>query len=286
MADTVSPAAVGWGNLLVPGLGASLRGLPTRGLIEASSEIGLFYGGTFLTKDGDFRIDGSAVLPATGNVTGAVAAAIMQEVGLKEHMYNTFYHYQQASLDPANAELEKSYEQPLYRGDWVDTLVAPFEWKNLSLPAVYIPIIAGGVYVAATYKGTPYTPRGSANTTENIFYATSSALTLPLGSSFGEEVLFRGFIQREVHHYTHSLLAAIATETALFTLMHPADLRPAAFAGGVYFGLMAHYFEGDLGPGIAAHFWTDFINGVFVYLLFRQASHESVPLEANISIPF
>ena len=286
-ADTVSPAAVGWGNLVVPGLGASMRGDPSRGLLEATAEIGSFYGGTFFVKEGNFTIDGTASVPTNGNVLKPVIGSIMQEFGLKLHMYDTFYNYQQASLDPANAELEKEYEQPLYKGNWVDTLVAPFEWRNLSNPYVYVPIILGSAFVYATYKGSPIDYRTTKpSSLEDSLYGASAIASLPLGSSFGEEVLFRGFMQREIRHYTHSVVASIATETIAFTLMHPAELRPAAFAGGIYFGLMVNHFEGDLEPGIAAHFWMDFVNGVFEWFLFRQANKEYVPLTTHISIPF
>ena len=286
-AETVSPAAVGWGNLVVPGLGASLRGLPGRGLLEASTEIGTFYGGTFYGKEGSFRIDGTVLVPDNADVFKPVVGGIMQEFGLKLHMYNTFYNYQQASLDPGNAELEKEYEQPLYKGAWDDVLLAPFKWKNLEKPYVYLPIILGTGFVYLTYLGTPIASRSHASSSaEDALYGTSAAISLPLGSSFGEEVLFRGFMQREIRHYTHSVVASIGAETLVFTLLHPPDLRPAAFAGGIYFGLITNYFAGDLEPGIAAHFWTDFVNGVFVYFLFRQSEHKSVPLAANVSIPF
>ena len=286
-AETVSPAAVGWGNLIVPGLGASLRGLPERGLMEATAEIGTFYGGTFYGKEGSFRIDGSVLIPKNRDVFRPVVGGIMQEFGLKLHMYDTFYNYQQASLDPGNAELEKEYEQPLYQGHWDDVLTAPFKWKNLSEPTVYVPIILGSGFVYLTYRTTTIENRSHQSSgVADALYGASAAVSLPLGSSFGEEVLFRGFMQREIRRYTRSAFWGIASQTLVFTLMHPVENRPAAFAGGIYFGLLTNYFDGNLEPSIAAHFWTDFVNGVFVYFLFRQAEHKSVPLSAQITIPF
>lgn len=286
-ADTISPAAVGWGNLLVPGLGASLRGDPGEGALEAGLEIGTFYGGTFFAKESTFRIDGSVLIPDDKKITKPVIGGMMQEFGLKLHMYDTFYHYQQASLDPANAELEKEYEQPLYKGDWKDVLAAPFEWKNLSEPLVYIPIILGSGFVYWNYATTPITYQKHNSTgTEDALYGTSAIVSLPLGSEFGEEVLFRGFLQREIRHYTHSTFLAIASQTALFAMMHPPETRAAAFAGGVYFGLLTNYFDGNLEPSIATHFWTDFVNGIFVYFIYREAEHRSVPISSQVTIPF
>src|SRR4051794_25684926 len=96
--DKISPAAVGWGNLFVPGLGATLTDHPVAGLAEATLELGSFYGGTLLGAEGRFRIDGSVDIPESGHVGSAVTARILQQFGLKYHFYNTFYHYQQAVL--------------------------------------------------------------------------------------------------------------------------------------------------------------------------------------------
>jgi membrane protease YdiL (CAAX protease family) len=286
-AETLSPAAVGWGNLLVPGMGASLRGDPGEGALEAGIEIGSFYGGTFFAQESTFRIDGSVLIPDNKKIAKPLIGGIMQEFGLKFHMYNTFYQYQQASLDPANEELEKQYEQPLYRGNWKDVLAAPFEWKNLSEPLVYIPIILGAGYVYWNYRTTPVVyHKHNSSGFEDSLYASSSIVSLPLGSAFGEEVLFRGFMQREIRLYTHSAAVAIATQTLVFTAMHPPENRAAAFFGGIYFGLLTNYFDGNLEPGIATHFWTDLFNGVFVYFLYRESEHRSVPISSQVTIPF
>jgi membrane protease YdiL (CAAX protease family) len=287
LAASPAPAAVGWGNLLVPGLGATLRGESGRGLLEATSEIGSYFGGTFYAKEGHFSIDGSVVIPAGKDVIQPLAGELLQQFGLKFHMYNTFYNYQQASLDPAYAEFEKTYQQPLYRGTWNDVLAAPFKLRNLKSAWVYVPVLLSAGFVYAQYRSTdPALHNHQSTAAEGALYGLTDGIAIPLGSSFGEEVLFRGFVQREVWLYTDSLPAAIAVQTLLFTTIHALELRPAAFAGGIYFGVMANHFEGDLEPGIAAHFWVDFVNGVFQYFLYRKSEGKSVPLSARVAIPF
>ncbi|MBI3543551.1 MAG: hypothetical protein HY075_09790, partial [Deltaproteobacteria bacterium] len=151
----VSPAAVGWGNLVVPGLGATLRGHPLQGLIESSLTIGTYYGGTFYSKEGAFTIDGSVLVPSGRNITKPLLGQFLQEFGLKYHMWNTFYNYQQASLDPSQAAAQKEYQQPLYMGDWKDTLLAPFQLDNLLTPWTYAPIALGTAFLLYSYNTAP-----------------------------------------------------------------------------------------------------------------------------------
>ena len=154
-ADVPAPAAVGWGNLFVPGLGATLRGKPVRGLVEATTTLGTYYGGTFLAEEAHFSMDGSVKVPSEKkHISRNLTGQFLQEVGLKTHMYNTFYNYQQASMDPSNAELQKKYEQPLYKGSWDDVLFAPFKWKNLESGYVYVPILLSTAMLYAGYRGT------------------------------------------------------------------------------------------------------------------------------------
>lgn len=287
----LSPAAVGWGNLLVPGLGATLRGLPGRGLLEASTEIGTYYGGTFGVREGSFTIDGSVIIPTQGNLYRPLTGQILQEFGLKLHMFDTFYHYQQVALGMQDSDREKNSPQPLYKGDWSDVLTAPFKWKNLSNVWVYPILIASTAFQIINYSNTQINPSSvQVQPAAEALYGFTSVAAIPLGSSFGEEVLFRGFIQREAHLYTNSLPFAIAAETALFTLIHPSDLRQFAFVGGIYYGLMVHSLDGDLEPAIASHFWIDLVNGLIVYWTLRRSQGKDAPLMPpvglQLTIPF
>ncbi len=283
----VSPAAVGWGNLVVPGLGATLRGQPVRGLIESSATIGSYYGGTFYAKEGAFTIDGSVLVPSGRNITKPLLGQFLQEFGLKFHMWNTFYNYQQASLEPSQVQHQKEYQQPLYKGDWMDVLFAPFKWKNISTPWTYIPVALGTAYLLYSYNTSPVVVQNHrARLGEEGLYDFTQGIGVPLGSSFGEEVLFRGFIQREARLYTNSVALSILWETTMFMVIHPPDKRPVALLGGVFFGLAVNHFDGDLEPGIASHFWIDFISGFFVTLLFRKVEGKGVPFSTSLQIPF
>jgi membrane protease YdiL (CAAX protease family) len=287
----LSPAAVGWGNLIVPGLGATLRGQPGRGLIEAVVELGLFYGGTFGVREGAFTIDTTVVTPERGNLTSPLLGQALQQFGIKIHMYDTFYHYQQVSLARADLASERENPQPLYKGTWSDTLLAPFRWKNLSEPWVWGLLVAAAGVLLYDYKTTTvsrsfYHPSGAENTLEGL----NDMLVVPLGSSFGEEVLFRGFVLRELRQYTGSLLVADLLQASAFMCLHPPANRAVAFGGGLYFGFLADHYKGNLEPGIAAHFWIDAISGLFSYLAFQRAQGKDTPFEPplgmTIAVPF
>lgn len=283
----VSPAAVGWGNLFVPGLGATLRGEPTRGLVEAGAEIGLFYGGTFGAREGAFSID-STVVPSRDPNTGSLALPLvgqaLQQVGLKLHMYDTFYHYQQACLSIQDSDREKSNPQPLYKGTWWDVLSAPFRWENLSNPWVYTGILASAALIFYEYKTQSNAPQASATTWENSLYATNYMAVIPLGSAFGEEPLFRGFMEREARLYTGSLLAAIALETTVFSALHPSSQVLPAIAGGLYFGFLVDHEHGDLGPSTTIHFWADAISGILDFFAFRAAQGAWAPFNPPVGL--
>ena len=285
------PAAVGWGNLIVPGLGATLRGEPGRGLIESATELTLFYGGTFGAKEGSFSIDTTIVVPDDGNLARPLLGTILQQAGLKLHMYNTFYNYQQAvishekTLEENEIEPEALNSQPLYRGDYLDVISAPFQGKYLGDPYVYSVLAAATAGIIYQYASSPvsrlsYPVPGYAD----ALYGLSNAIAEPIGSAFGEEPLFRGFIQREFQGYTGSKVASWLMQSVLFASIHPSSNRVLPFFSAIYFGWLTNHRSGDIGPAIAIHFWVNFLNGIADYLTFHRAQGKNFPLAPPLAI--
>jgi len=290
-AATVDPAAVGWGNLFVPGLGATFRGRPGKGLAEAGLELGTYFGGTFGVREGGFSIDGSVSIPTSPRLGEPIIGQSLQEFGLKYHFYNTFYHYQQAALDLKDTERERAKLQPLYQGTWKDMLAAPFSLKNLGSPWVYSLIGASAIYLIYSYQHTAITPFKFRITASNeALYGISQTTVIPVTGAIGEEPLFRGFIMRETRQYTQSAVAALLIESTMFTLLHPADLRESGFLSGIYFGLMTNHFDGNIEPAIAAHFWVNVIDGLVTYWTLRRAQGKNTPfappIVGQVTIPF
>lgn len=276
----LSPAAVGWGGLFVPGLGATLRGEPKRGMLEATLEIGLFYGGTFNVKEGDVNVDGSVIVPHSNNLYQPLIGQSMQEFGIKLHMYDAFFNYQQAALAAKETERELTNPQPLYTGSLTDILSAPFRLKNLSEPLVLGAIGVGSAYLVYQYQNTAITrEKFDPSEGEDRFYALNQIGIIPFGGALGEEALFRGFIQREVRGYTRSLWLSIGAETLAFTAFHTSDLQVSAVTSGLAYGWMVDHYHGNLEPTIATHFWLNVVDGVIAYWQFRRAQGKNVPLQ-------
>ena len=281
----VSPAAIGWGNLVVPGLGATLRDEPLTGLGEAGLEVGSFFGGTLLGHESRFKIDGSVDIPDGGSVGRAMGGRILQQFGLKYHFYNTFYHYQQAAIEQEDSPREKSNPQPIYRGTWKDVLLAPFQWDNIKTPWTWPIVVAVSTYLIYDYSQTKIMRRHSGLTTmDQASYGLSQVGAVPVGSSFGEDPLFRGFIQREIYGSTGSLVTAILTQTLLFSMLH--EDHVTSFAVGSYFGIEVNQLRGDLGPSMAAHFWINMVIGVLDYCALQRSAGKNAPLNPPVVAQF
>ncbi|MGZ3700802.1 MAG: CPBP family intramembrane glutamic endopeptidase [Bdellovibrionota bacterium] len=290
-ASSLDPAAVGWGNLFVPGLGATLRGLPGVGLKEAGLELGTYFGGTYGVREGDFSIDGSVRVPNSAHLSKPVLGQSLQEFGLKYHFYNTFYHYQQAAIEAKDTEREKNNPQPLYQGTWKDMLLAPFEWKNLSSPWVYSLVIASSAYLIYDYQHTAVHRFNFSVTSGNeALYGFSQMAVIPVTGAIGEEPLFRGFVMRETRSYTGSALAALLIESGMFMLVHPNEQKASGFLSGVYFGIMTNHFDGNIEPAIAAHFWVNVVDGLVTYWTLLRSQGKSTPFAppvvGQVTIPF
>ena len=284
-ADRVSPAAIGWGNLLVPGLGATLQDKPLTGMSEAVLEIGSFYGGASFGRESRFKIDGSIDVPENGSVGRAAGARLLQQFGLKLHFYNTFYHYQQAVMENESSERETSNPQPLYRGTWKDVIAAPFRWENVSSNWSWPIILGVGAYLVYDYSSSPVKIRRSGLSGGDQFaYGASELVAIPVGSSFGEDPLFRGFIEREARGATHNLFLAVLAETIPFALLH--EDHVTSFLVGSYFGFEADALHGDLGPMMAAHFWINVIIGAIDFFQMRRAVGKNAPLNPPVVVQF
>ena len=279
--DRMSAGVVGWGNLIVPGLGATLRDQPGTGLKEAGLEIGSFYGGTLLAPETRFRIDGTVNLPQSGNINNAAVAQTLQQFGLKYHFYNTFYHYQQVAEENADTAHEKNNPQPLYTGTAGDIFKAPFQWKNLDSWWVLPVILGGAAYLTYDYAtGTVQSQNLNFNSTGQAIYGFGIVGANPVGSYMGEDPLFRGFMQREVIGMTGSIPLAVVTQSALFSILH--ENHANAFVVGVYLGIVTLENQGDLGKSMAIHFWLDMFDGLFTYLRTRRAAGQNAPFNPPI----
>ena len=89
-------------------------------------------------------------------------------------------------------------------------------------------------------------------------------ILLSMSAGFSEELVFRGYLQRQFHTLTGSAPFALLLQAALFGVSHGYQgVRACAriFVYGLLFGLVA-MGRRSLRPGMVAHAWTDIAAGL------------------------
>jgi membrane protease YdiL (CAAX protease family) len=96
-------------------------------------------------------------------------------------------------------------------------------------------------------------------TDEMIVFALVSVV-----AGITEEIIFRGYLQRQFAAITKSWLTAVLAQAAIFGFSHGYQgLKPmiTITVYGAFFGLLAHWSK-SLMPGIIAHAWQDIFSGI------------------------
>jgi uncharacterized protein len=81
---------------------------------------------------------------------------------------------------------------------------------------------------------------------------------------FGEELVFRGYLQTQLTAFTGSAGVGIVLQAVLFGIVHAEQGATTAARLAVYglaFGALARWRRSLL-PGIACHAWTDVASGL------------------------
>jgi membrane protease YdiL (CAAX protease family) len=90
-------------------------------------------------------------------------------------------------------------------------------------------------------------------------------VALSVSAGFSEELVFRGYLQRQFRAWTGSTAFATVLQAALFGISHGYQGLRASFAIAGYallFTALASWRR-TLRPGMLAHAWTDIASGVF-----------------------
>jgi len=84
-----------------------------------------------------------------------------------------------------------------------------------------------------------------------------------------EEIIFRGYLQRQFAAFTSSVLAGVLLSAVVFGAAHGYEGGPRMVLIGIYglmFGLLA-WWRRSLRPGMIAHAWHDAISGTVLHML-------------------
>ena len=88
---------------------------------------------------------------------------------------------------------------------------------------------------------------------------------LSLSAGFCEEVVFRGYLQRQLHALSGNTLVAIVAQAVVFGVSHGYQgFRNVVVISvfGLVYGVLASWRR-TLKPGMVLHAWTDLIGGLF-----------------------
>ncbi|HWZ45312.1 MAG TPA: type II CAAX endopeptidase family protein [Candidatus Saccharimonadales bacterium] len=94
-------------------------------------------------------------------------------------------------------------------------------------------------------------------------------ILVALMAGFFEEILFRGYLQKQLSAFTGSAYAGLIISGALFGAAHGYQgvrMMVVLAIYGMMFGLLAH-FRKNLRPGMMAHAWQDSIAGITFLIL-------------------
>lgn len=84
-----------------------------------------------------------------------------------------------------------------------------------------------------------------------------------------EEIIFRGYLQRQFAAITRSIVAGVLISAVIFGAAHGYEGGPRMILIGIYglmFGLLA-WWRKSLRPGMIAHAWHDAFSGAVLHLL-------------------
>ncbi len=243
---------------LIPGLGHVLAGDTCTGLAVLGGVTGLIGGAIALD-------DSSLVRPAG-------PASLLAQGGSALWLWSIWDLYQDTRLGA---------DEP--RQGALDLMTAPFRPTNLLGPRVLAPMalvgVLAGLGVGLTADGlftrdTVEVLGRDMDPWSGLAVNGAAFSVISLEAAVGEEAAFRGVVLRTLMEGGGSPWLAIATQGALFGLLHAPNAFPqegevdplavietVAVTGalGTYFGYVTWQEGGDLAEAVALHFWYDVV---------------------------
>ncbi|WP_353070186.1 CPBP family intramembrane metalloprotease [Tunturibacter empetritectus] len=115
--------------------------------------------------------------------------------------------------------------------------------------------------VLARFFATPTGPHDETFPVRGLF-EIGVWIAVSLSAGFCEELIFRGYLQRQFSALTGRLWLGILLQGLVFGLIHPRGWRAVAVISilGVLYGILAAWRK-NLRPGILSHSWSDLWEG-------------------------
>ncbi len=104
------------------------------------------------------------------------------------------------------------------------------------------------------------------------FLGLALFISLSIIAGFVEEIIFRGYLQRQLGALTGNIYAGLLVSAAVFGASHGYEgtrRMIVIFVFGAMFGFLALWRK-SLRPGMMAHAWHDAFSGVILFLVARK----------------
>jgi len=141
-------------------------------------------------------------------------------------------------------------------------------WRDV-VRDLLIALVSGVVWRAATIVAGRFLGPDSAKGIDTLLPRGPAEITawvlLSLSAGFCEEVVFRGYLQRQFHALTGSAFIALVAQAIVFGVSHGYQGLRNVIAISIFallFGGLASWRK-SLAPGIILHAWTDIVGGLF-----------------------
>lgn len=147
------------------------------------------------------------------------------------------------------------------KDDLDDLWFAPFDWKYLSRPTTYVPMLVAAFL--GSNRDNIYAIRRSSDVSDSSLYAGSAFMSE--ATAVGEEAFFRGYVNTEMSdNYGEGI--GLGGSSLIFGLAHTGDGNQADFLAatgiGGYLGWLHQRNGYELGESVAVHYWFNFILAV------------------------
>ena len=134
-------------------------------------------------------------------------------------------------------------------------MIAAGFWVLVTVVAVFMNFVLGPSHLESVGF---LTPRGVAEVTLWVM--------MSLTAGFCEELVYRGYLQRQFQALTSSFTVAVLVQAVLFGIAHwyqGVKMVIVITVLGILFGILAHWRK-SLRPGMIAHAWGDIVNLIAV----------------------
>jgi uncharacterized protein len=153
----------------------------------------------------------------------------------------------------------------LIGGSWARPL---YFLRDLGLGIAFLLIVGFGLLQAVSYLLNPESPKAMSNMMPQTWFEVILWVLMSLTAGICEEVIFRGYLQRQFSALTRSLLGGIVLQAVVFGLSHGYQgwkLMLLISIYGICFGLFARWRR-SLRPGMIAHALEDTVGGILSFL--------------------